>query len=222
MTTRRSVLASSALRMLLLIHFSQAKEGTPASISSLVPSVVPSIAPSSRSIVPSTMHTGAPSMAEEGGGADTTATSLAPSASQAPSPVQLENPTLEPSISLSPTTGDEDVGANSTSSPSVAPTASTNTTTSDQPSLEPSLVPYKAPVSRPHSQPHYQPHSQPHFRPHAAPHVSPQGSEDEYVSKEKSDAYVAHAIGWMSVLAVVGMIFTAYQIDSNPDGVCAG
>jgi len=60
------------------------------------------------------------------------------------------------------------------------------------------------------------------MRPHAVPYASHQGSEDEYVSKEKSDAYVAHAIGWMSVLAVVGMIFTAYQIDSNPDGICAG
>jgi len=44
---------------------------------------------------------------------------------------------------------------------------------------------------------------------------------DGYIAESTVESYIAHAIGWMAVLGVVGMIYTAYCIDSYPDGICA-
>ena len=110
----------------------------------------------------------------------------------------------------------------STNSPSVenpsgststsAPSAANNST--PMPSLRVSAAPSPQKV-RPGKPTHNGHTRSPVSRP-TTPRVP-----DGYISESESESYVAHAIGWMAAFAVVGMIFTAYQLDTNPDGICA-
>merc|ERR1719223_2027970 len=157
------------------------------------PSPPPSPLPSTLpSVEPSTLPSLKPS----------TLPSLGPSVSMNPSKSMM--PSSTPSVSMNPST---------TVMPSSSPSLTPITSSSETPSSN--LSPTRSPTSSPSKSYHG------HSHPHTGSPIRRPTVPDGYVSKSERDSNVAHAIGWMAVFAVFGMIFVAYQLDSNPDGICA-
>ena len=98
--------------------------------------------------------------------------------------------------------------------PSNTPSVRGMSSATPMPSSHKTMAPSDAMKVKPQKPTYYTPRPN-YFRP-TTPSVP-----DGYISESESDSYVAHAIGWMALFAVVGMIFTAYQLDTNPDGICA-
>mmetsp|Transcript_3181 Transcript_3181/g.4359 ORF Transcript_3181/g.4359 Transcript_3181/m.4359 type:complete len:169 (+) Transcript_3181:38-544(+) len=108
-------------------------------------------------------------------------------------------PTMTPSIAA-------DVSSTPTIAADVSSTPSIVADVSPAPSVTPKLRPTK-----------------PSYPTHTKSPVTSSSEDiyDGYIAESTVESYIAHAIGWMAVLGVVGMIYTAYCIDSYPDGICA-
>ena len=119
--------------------------------------------------------------------------------SNPPSIMASDVPTMTPSIAA-------DVSSTPTIAADVSSTPSIVADVSPAPSVTPKLRPTK-----------------PSYPTHTKSPVTSSSEDiyDGYIAESTVESYIAHAIGWMAVLGVVGIIYTAYCIDSYPDGICA-
>ena len=184
----------------------------PSTLPSLKPSTLPSLGPSvsmnpSKSMMPSS--TPSVSMNPSTTVMPSSSPSLSMSPTVMPSLFPSVSPTLAPSSSVSPTKTPTKMSSSDSSTPSMTPITSSSETPSSN------LSPTRSPTSSPSKSHHG------HSHPHTGSPIRRPTVPDGYVSESERDSNVAHAIGWMAVFAVFGMIFVAYQLDSNPDGICA-
>jgi len=137
---------------------------------------------------------------------------------------ELEGDTMTPSITSSnpPTMAETEAETSEvpTRTPSIAPAVT------EAPSITPAVT--EAPsitaavTEAPSETPKFRP-TKPSYPTHTKSPVTSSSEDiyDGYIAESTVETYIAHAIGWMAVLGVVGMIYTAYCIDSYPDGICA-
>merc|ERR1719223_2565065 len=173
------------------------------------PSPPPSVHPSTLpSLKPSTLPSLGPSVSMNP--SKSMMPSSTPSVSMNPSTTVM--PSSSPSLSMSPTVMPSLFPS---VSPTLAPSPSMSPITSSSETPSSNLSPTRSPTSSPSKSHHGNSH------PHTGSPIRRPTVPDGYVSESERDSNVAHAIGWMAVFAVFGMIFVAYQLDSNPDGICA-